>query len=189
MEDLYAALLRDIEVEFPGFRLIRKDRAPSQRALDLVLKIVTFGAQRHYLSAYQTTIGKTVYVCCDWDDLPAAQRYITMRHERAHLRQFRRYTLPFMALLYIFLPLPIGLAWFRAAFEKEGYAETIRAAAEVHGLQYVTRPSFRDYVVSQFTGGAYGWMWPFRGSVERWYDRVVATLYSGPGVGPPLTPR
>ena len=184
MEDLYAALLREIEEEFPGFRLIRKDHSASQRAIDLLLKVFTLGGQREYLTCYQTTIGKTVYVCCDWDRLPAAQRYITMRHERAHLRQFRRYTLPLMALLYIFVPFPVGLAWFRAKFEKEGYAETIRAAAEVHGLQHVTRPAYRDYVISQFTGGAYGWMWPFRRGLERWYDSVVATLYSAPGVGP-----
>lgn len=185
MEDLYAALLRDITFEFPGFRVLRKDHAAGQRVIDLVLKIVTFGAQRRYLTTYQTTIGQTVYVCADWDRLPASQRYITMRHERAHLRQFRRYTLPLMALLYIFVPLPVGLAWFRAKFEKEGYAETIRAAAEVYGLSHVLQPSFRDHVVRQFTSGAYGWMWPFRRSMERWYDSVVATLYSGPGNGRP----
>jgi hypothetical protein len=185
VEDRYAALLKEIADEFPGFRLIRKDRAPTQRAIDLVLKLCTLGGQRHYLTGYQTTIGRTVYVCCDWDDLPAAQRYITMRHERAHLRQFRRYTLPLMALLYVLLPLPVGLAWFRARFEKEGYAETIRAAAEVHGLDHVTRPAFRDYIVSQFTGGAYGWMWPFRRSIERWFDSVVSRLYSEAPLGPP----
>jgi hypothetical protein len=176
VEDLYASLLRDIAAEFPGFRVVRKDHAPTQRAIDLVLKVCTLGGQRHYLTAYQTTIGKTVYVCCDWDALPAAQRYITMRHERAHLRQFRRYTLPIMALLYILVPFPVGLAWFRARFEKEGYEESIRASAEVHGREYVTRRAFREHVISQFTGGAYGWMWPFRRGLERWYDSVVASL-------------
>src|SRR5437764_14588221 len=38
-----------------------------------------------------------------------------------------------MAILYVLLPLPVGLAWFRAYFEKEAYAETIRVAAEVWG--------------------------------------------------------
>jgi hypothetical protein len=31
-------------------------------------------------------------------------------------------------------------------------------------------------VIEQFTGPSYGWMWPFRRSVERWYDDVLATL-------------
>ena len=100
----------------------------------------------------------------------------TSLDERAHLRQFRRYTLPGMALLYLLVPLPAGLAWFRARFEMEGYAETVRAAAEVHGLDHVRRADFREYVVSQFLSGAYGWMWPFRRSIERWYDKMILRL-------------
>jgi hypothetical protein len=30
--------------------------------------------------------------------------------------------------------------------------------------------------VERFTGGDYGWMWPFRGHVERWYDAVLSEL-------------
>ena len=29
---------------------------------------------------------------------------------------------------------------------------------------------------AQFVGGAYGWMWPFRRGIERWYDAIVAGL-------------
>jgi hypothetical protein len=176
MEQKYAELLEEIRREFPRFRLVRKDRSPLSRAIDLALRVFTFGAQRAYLTHYQTTLGQAVYVTADWDDCPAAQRYITMRHEREHMRQFRRYTWPGMAFLYLFGPLPAGLCWFRAHFEKQGYAETIRAAAEVHGVAYVKDPRFREYVVTQFVSGAYGWMWPFRRSIERWYDDVVARL-------------
>jgi hypothetical protein len=172
----YDALLHEIRREFPDFRLMRKDCSPLSLLIDRALRILTFGAQRGYLDCYQTTIGSTVYVTPDWDQLTAAQRYITMRHERVHLRQFRRYTRPGMALLYLFVPLPAGLAWFRAHFEKQGYAETIRAAAEVHGITYVQEPRFRGYVIEQFMGGAYGWMWPFRRSIERWYDAVVRSI-------------
>jgi len=176
MASRYTALLEEISSEFHGFRIIRKDRSWLQRAIHGSLAVLTFGAQRRYLTAYQTTIGRTVYVTPDWDDLPEDQRYITLRHERAHLRQFRRYTLPGMALLYLLVPLPAGLAWFRARFEMEGYAETVRAAAEVHGLDHVRRADFREYVVSQFLSGAYGWMWPFRRSIERWYDKMILRL-------------
>lgn len=172
----YAALLEEIRREFPRFRIVRKDRSAFQRALDGALRIVTLGAQRRYLTSYQTTIGQTVYVTAGWDGLTAEDRYVTLRHERAHLRQFRRYTLPGMAVLYLLLPLPVGLAWFRARFEKEGYAETIRATAEVHGRARVLDPAFRAHVVNQFLTGAYGWMWPFRRSVETWYDKVVEDL-------------
>jgi hypothetical protein len=176
MEARYRALLDDIRDEFPRFRVVKKIESRLQRAIHAALSILTLGAQGRYLTSYQTTIGQTVYVTEDWDRLPAEQRYITMRHERMHLRQFRRYTLPGMAILYLLVPLPVGLAWFRARFEKEGYEETVRAAAEVHGLAFVKRAAFRDYVVAQFVSGAYGWMWPFRRGLDRWYDGVLAAV-------------
>jgi hypothetical protein len=131
---------------------------------------------RSYLDSFQTTIGSTVYVTADWDTTSANQRYVTLRHEAIHLRQFRRYTLPGMALLYVLLPIPLGLAWFRAYFEKEAYAESIRAAAEVWGPDHPRLPSFRNHIIQQFTGPSYGWMWPFRSNIERWYDRILATV-------------
>ncbi len=176
MEARYQALLDEIREEFPRFRIVRKVDAPLQRLIGALLRVLTFGAQDVYLTRYQTTIGQTVYVTSDWDELPASQRYITMRHERAHLRQFRRYTLPGMAILYVLLPLPAGLSWFRARFEWEGYEESIRAAAEVHGRAFVEEPSFRAGIVRQFTSGAYGWMWPFPRQVERWVEGVLKSL-------------
>jgi hypothetical protein len=146
------------------------------RAIDGFLKLVTLGRMRRYLDSFQTTIGKTVYVTADWDDLAADDRYVTLRHEAVHLRQFRRLTLPVMAVLYIFVPLPMGLAYFRARFEKEAYAETIRARAEVSGLGYVRGAAHRNYVIEQFMSPSYGWMWPFRRSLEGWYDQILATL-------------
>jgi hypothetical protein len=149
------------------------------RAIHWVLYGITLGRMRTYLGSYHTTIGRTVYVTADWDDRSDIDRYVTMRHEAVHLRQFRRWTLPGMALLYVFLPLPLGLAYFRARFEQEAYAETIRATAEVYGLDRVKERGFRDYVIRQFTGPSYGWMWPFRRSLERWYEGVVTSLSPG----------
>jgi hypothetical protein len=101
---------------------------------------------------------------------------VTLRHELIHLRQFRRYTLFGMAFLYLLVPLPLGLAWFRARFEWEAYRESIRAAAELHGRAHVEAPAFRERILGQFTSGAYGWMWPFRGQLERWYDAALRGL-------------
>lgn len=172
----YDALVEALRAEFSGFRIVRKDRSPLHRAIHHALRALTLGRMSSYLDAYQTTIGRTVYVTADWDDQDADHRYVTLRHEAVHLRQFRRFTLPGMAVLYLLLPLPMGLAWFRAGFEKAAYAESIRAAAEVWGPAHPRRPEFRRHVIGQFTGAAYGWMWPFRGALERWYDRVLASL-------------
>ncbi len=174
--DRYTALVEALQAEIPGFRIVRKDRSRLHRAIHVALIGVTFGRMRSYLDSFQTTIGKTVYVTADWDDWPVDRRYVTLRHEAIHLRQFRKLTLPLMALIYILLPLPMGLAWGRAWLEREAYAETIRAAAEVWGNDAVRRLDYRNYVIDQFTGPSYGWMWPFRASLERWYDQILATL-------------
>jgi hypothetical protein len=136
---------------------------------------MTFGGMREYLDGYQTTIGRTLYVTADWDQRDPSERYCTLRHEAVHLRQFRRWTLPGMAIFYLLLPLPVGLAYFRARFEMAAYAESIRAVAEVYGPDYPRQAWYRDHVIEQFTSPAYGWMWPFRRALERWYDGVLAT--------------
>lgn len=172
----YDALVETLRAEFPRLRIVRKDRSPLHKAIHYALCALTLGRMTSYLDAFQTTIGCTIYVTPDWDDWDPDRRYVTLRHEAVHLRQFRAYSLPGMAVLYVLLPLPMGLAWFRAGFEKAAYAETIRAAAEVWGPAYPRRVEYRRHVIAQFTGAAYGWMWPFRGGLERWYDGVLATL-------------
>ncbi len=172
-DDRYTALLEEIRAEFPAFRIVRKTDSAWQRAIDRLLRALTAGRMTSYLSSYQTTIGHTVYVTPDWDQRPADERYVTMRHERVHMRQFSTFTLPVMAVLYVLLPLPAGLAWFRARFEKQAYEESIRAAVAVYGPQRVTDPAYRRHIESQFTGPSYGWMWPFPRAIARWYDRAV----------------
>jgi hypothetical protein len=179
-EHRYDALVGALRAEFPEFRIVRKDRSRLHRAIHHALRLITLGQMTSYLEGFQSTIGATVYVTADWDDCDADQRYVTLRHEAVHLRQFRSLTLPGMAVLYLLVPLPMGLAWFRAHFEKQAYAESIRAAAEVWGPDYPRRPEFRRHVIEQFTGAAYGWMWPFRRGLERWYDQVLASLPAPP---------
>lgn len=174
--DRYVALLAEIRAEFPGFRLVRKDRSPTQRLIHYGLMAITLGGMRAYLNGYQTTIGKTVYVTADWDERDPDERYMIMCHERVHLRQFRRYTLPGMALLYLLCPLPMGLAYGRAWMEMEAYAETIRATAAIRGTACVRDPAFRERIVAQFLGPSYGWMWPFRRQLEAWYERVLSEV-------------
>ena len=162
--------------EFPEFRVVKKTESALQRLIHRALVVVTLGAQRRYLHGYQTTIGQTIYVTADWDARPAAERYVTLRHERVHLRQFARYGLVLMSFLYLLVPLPIGLAWCRARLEWEAYTESIRAQAELDGHAAAADRHFRERIVSQFTSGAYGWMWPFRRAVESWYDDALRSL-------------
>jgi len=85
-----------------------------------------------------------------------------------------------MTFLYLVPFFPLGLAYGRARLEWEAYAETLRATAELAGLSAARAPALRDQIVGRFTGSAYGWMWPFRRTVERWYDGVIAELEACP---------
>jgi hypothetical protein len=162
--------------EFPDFRIVPKRGDPLNRAIDLALRIVTLGGQRQYLTRYHTVIGDTLYVPETWADLTDLERVILLRHERVHLRQRRRYGGPLMAFLYLVPFLPLGLAYGRARIEWEAYTETLRATAELCGLTAAQSSELREHIVRRFTGPDYGWMWPFRSTIERWYDRVLRDL-------------
>ena len=126
---------------------------------------------------YLTIIGFTVWLPLGFDLLDETDRCIALRHERVHMRQMRKLgSVWIFWLLYLFLPLPFGLAWFRASFEKAAYQETLRAYREYHGtLPYYLRDFFRR----QFLSPAYLWMWPFPSVIDSWYDEVLNET-SGP---------
>jgi hypothetical protein len=172
----YDRLLVDILEEFPRFRLIPKSESAFQKLIHKALVVLTIGQMRDYLSSYQTTLGQRIYTTPSWSQRSKADRYMVLCHERIHMRQFRRFTWPGMTLLYLLVPLPMGLAYFRARFEMEAYAESIRAAAEIYGNAHVQEASFREHILKQFSGASYGWMWPFPGFMARWYQQELDKL-------------
>jgi hypothetical protein len=170
------SFLAEMRAEFPRFVVIKKTESPLSKAIDVALRVLTFGAQGEYITSYYTVIGDRLYVPAGWDEVDPVSAVIVLRHERVHLRQRRRYTMPLFMLLYLFLPFPVGLAYGRARIEWEAYTETLRATRELAGLDAVKSPFLRARIVRQFTSGAYLWMWPFRKTVERWYDDALASI-------------
>lgn len=177
---LSSQLISDIRSEFPRFRIVPKQGDRLSHWIDLALKLVTLGAQSSYLQRYHTVIGDTLYVPLAWAATDDVDRAIVLRHERVHLRQRRRYGLPLLTFVYLFPFFPIGLAYGRARLEWEAYTETIVATAEYRGINAARAESLRGQIVARFTGGAYGWMWPFERQVQRWFDRVLAQLEQRP---------
>src|SRR5450432_1277877 len=168
--------IETIRAEFPTFRIVPKRGHWPSRAIDLALKCLTFGGQRSYLTRYHTVIGNTLYVPPTWDLMSDLDRVILLRHERVHLRQRRRYGSVVMTFLYLIPFFPLGLAYGRARIEWEAYEETLRATAELLGLEAAHSTHLRAHIVQRFTGPDYGWMWPFERSVQAWYDRALADL-------------
>ena len=177
--------LAEIRREFPRFRVVSKKGSPLSRVIDATLKIVTLGHQREYLTHYYTVIFHTLYTPDGWEESDDIDRVITLRHERVHLRQLRRYTPPGMVFLYLFPFFPLGLAYGRARIEWEAYAETLRATAELRGLPAARSDRLRRHILKQFTSGSYGWMWPFEGQLARWYDEALAQIEREVSARPP----
>lgn len=173
MSDAY---LVQLKVEFPRLRVVSKRDDRLSHLIDRLLRVVTFGAQKAYLSAYVTTLGQSIFVPEDWERRSDADRYIVLRHEAVHLRQFRLLSWPLMSLLYVLPILPLGLAAGRAWLEWQGYAETLRATAEIKGMDAARDPTLHEHIVRQFTSGAYGWMWPFPRDVRRWIGRHLQRI-------------
>lgn len=167
-------LLGEIRAEFPRFAIVRKRDSGLQRAIGVALAAITLGGQRSYMSRYHTVLFGRLYVPDAWERMDDDARYILLRHERVHLRQRRRMGDAAMAFVYMVPFFPLFLAWGRARIEWEAYVETIRATAEVHGLDAAR--ALEGEIVRRYVGPDYGWMWPFPRTVRRWFREVVADL-------------
>ncbi len=178
-DDLLArsrAFVAEMQREFPSFRVRYKRDSRLQRAIHVTLAVVTFGGMRTYATEYHTVLFGTLWVPDSWDHMPDLDRVILLRHERVHLRQRRRMGDVVMAFVYLVPFFPLLLAYGRARIEWEAYQETLRATAELRGVEAAR--ALRGVIVGRFTGPDYGWMWPFRRTVERWFDETIADIES-----------
>jgi hypothetical protein len=167
-------LLAEIRSEFRDFEILPKRRSRLHRAISIGLAVLTLGGQRRYMTHYHTILFGKLYVPRSWETMSDEARYVLLRHERVHLQQRRRMGDFAMAVAYLFLWLPLGLAWGRARIEWEAYVETIRATAEVFGLGAAR--ALEPEIVRRFVGPDYGWMWPFPEAVRGWFREVIADL-------------
>ncbi len=141
---------------------------------------MTFGKNDRFLTHYATTIGPWIALPEAWfTDLERYRHVIA--HEEHHVKQLTKAGLGSpvlgivpMGLAYLFLPLPIGLAWCRYALEREAYAVGIRVALEdsVPGSSTVRRHLI-DRAVEQLTGPAYAYTWVFKKQVRCWFEENV----------------
>lgn len=186
-KDAITRLRADFAARPKPISIVKKSAYWHQRAAGMALFIITFGGQRTYMSEYVTTLGHTIYVPDDFDTWDPAEIIEKLRHEAVHVTQFERYGWLGMVLLYGILPLPLGLAWFRARMEWEAYDETFWAVAEIEGIEAARSPELRARIVRRFTGPDYGWMWPFPRMVERWIDQTLAEIEKTPDGKRPST--
>ena len=166
-----------------GVRVVGKATSWHQRAIDRLLRVATLGRMDRYLSGYVTTIGRMIYVPDDWASWDLQERVDVLRHELVHVEQFARYGLLPMAIAYLLVPFPVGIAWCRMRLEREAYEETLRAAHERGGR--AGAEGKRAELRRRFIGPDYLWMWPFPAAIDRWIDRVLDGLDEASRAGKP----
>lgn len=171
----YVDLLLELKEEFPDFRIVKKKQSNLMKLFDVSLRVISFGALSNFMSDFITTVGNIVYVPDSWDAWSPSRKAITLRHERVHMRQARDVGRIKFFVSYLLLPFPTVFAHFRAKFEKEAYEESLRAYYEYYGAKFFT-PALRQYIINNFTTANYIWMWPWRKSIEKWYDSFVSSI-------------
>ncbi len=156
-----------------GMRVTSKDKEFKWvwLAIHWFFMLVTFGKQNKFYNGFITTIGRTVYFPEGWT-INNARIFdcITLRHEAYHIKVnikwgFGNATLGTIlaGIAYLFLPLPIGFAWFRYKMEREAYRISYYTAIKL-GLQ----PNTESYV-ELLTGPKYLWAWYSKRQVRAWF--------------------
>lgn len=184
-EERLAAVYRQISAH--KVRVEFKQDSCFWKTLNVLLMVVTFGRFRTFSTHYATAIGTRIGVPEDWVHKSSSQKYEILLHELQHIQQYRTAGFGslwlgtvFVGIGYLLLPLPIGLAWCRAACEKAAYRESIRAIVQCHGRS--TAEIYKDVIVQQFTGVNYLYMWPFKQHMERWFDETLDRVCFEEGV-------
>ena len=178
-------LLKEIDEEFGGqVKIEVKENQWYWKFLGFLHNILMLGKST-FMTTMTTVAGPRIGVRPGMHD---ADLYITLLHERAHLRQSAAICKNlwvgafFHGLLYL-LVLPVVFT-LRAKYEKEGYAETIRGWIQIDGYLYVknNHEALRRLVVGHFLTAKYGWMCPFEKKMNKWYDETVERVAREEGV-------
>lgn len=185
----------------PGLRIVKKEDSRLMRFLAIILFF-----NKGFMTEYTTTIGKTIYMPSQTLSSSGTAIIVTLAHEAQHIWDFYRFRfmpipwailylfpqilaplalLSFLAVEYsnwwlvslsflIFLaPLP---APFRMIIERRGYLVSLACC---HWMWNNADSTTIENVVNQFTGWEYYKMWPFYGSLTRWFKDELYFIKEG----------
>jgi len=129
---------------------------------------------------YGITLGYTIGLPDSWPTMTYPAKIAMLMHEAQHIRQQLKFGrgniyLGFLLqmLVYLLFPFPVVFAWGRAKLEMEGYKETLRGYYLTYDKNPLVLEELRDFIIEQFTGRRYGWMWPFKSYMNKWFDNAV----------------
>lgn len=176
MEDRYEQLYQKIKGEFPEFRIRRRRDTWARIPFRILHKITGVDYSR-----FLFTWWSTVYVGSSWGTASPNSKYVLLRHELVHVRQFHSFPLGrklwilnhvLMPLLYL-LALPVRWT-IRARLEREAYTQSLLAEKEISGHLSEHRMEQNAKRLSRTFGGAsYAWMW----TMDKAYEWAMQTQH------------
>lgn len=146
------------------YNIVRKQDSKLMRAIAFLIKPIN----DDFMENYYTTIGKTIYTPNEDGSVDDQ----TLQHELVHIAQYNKWNILYYVSYLFLLP---AVFTMRSYWEKQAYAVTIKQIYNRNPIA-VTKPYIKDNIINQFLSSKYLWMWPFRGSMEKWYDGVVKKL-------------
>lgn len=169
------SLVMAITKEYPEFELRPKSSSALMKVINVILKVITFGLMKNFMSDFTTTIGYVVYTPTAWDGWSERGKIAILRHERVHMKQRKEKGGFWFSVSYLLLPFPILWAYYRMKYEMEAYEESMRVLWEYQGERAFTA-DYRFRMVRHFTTAEYFWTWPWRKRIECWYDGFVKRI-------------
>lgn len=162
MNKLYSELVNNIKKEFPTFEVVEKESSFWMHAL-YIASLMRFW-NPDFMESYVTVMFGKVYMPKRF--IGSETGYRILRHERIHLLDAKKWPILF-ELSYLLFPLPFIIT-MRAYWEFRAYCESLTVEAETRG--YVSIATI-DFIVKQFTGSYYLWMFPFPNYLRNAFTR------------------
>lgn len=181
----YEKVLAEVTKEFPKFQMVEKKDSFLMKIINVFLLVITFGMMRTFMTQFTTVIRYKMYVPSSWEDRSNTQKISTLKHECTHFRQLQRYGAIWFTISYLFLWFPTVFSYFRKKYEQEAYEESMRYMAAEYGAKALENLEYREQMIRRFTSYKYFWTWPWRKSIEHWYDSTVMSIKAN--MGEPLT--
>jgi hypothetical protein len=179
MDNRTIGLILETAPKYTRLRLIKRSESLFIR---LLFAPLSFLLRKNY-DSFATTIFSTVYLPTDWESMSDNSKYVLLRHEFEHVRQFHEWFLGrrfwfinhlLVAFAYIFV---LPAFWtLRAKFEREAYTQTLLARHELGWLEPLTWHDVSKNFAKKFGTGVYFWMWNYD-AAYRWTWAECQRIY------------
>lgn len=190
------AMLDKIHQYFPDVEIKFKNQSLFMKILGMIMFF-----NPGFMTSYITTIGYTVYFPSEeWLNATPTSGVVTILHELIHISDAKRLTRPLFSFLYLCpqimvlvstllflltwkiaiplillfcLPIP---AYFRMIFEKRAYFVSLYVYHQLDKKGYqIDLEQEKTHILTQFTGAAYYFMWPFN-NLKNEFDAAVIRI-------------